>query len=120
MNEFEQIERKYGLVLPEAYRSMYAAGWFDVKGDNDFWLNEAEWMSLEEILNHEPAEYHRPEFVPFATTGGGSYWCWWPSAHPETVVFCPRDCYDGQFFAPSFIGFVYRSLLDFCSTGGLT
>ena len=115
--QFQQVEQKYGLVRPDAYKSMYAAGWMDVKGDNYFWLHEAEWMSLEEILNHEPAEYHRPEFVPFAFTGGGDYWCWWPSVHPGTVVFCPHDCYDGQFFASSFIGFVYRSLLDFSASG---
>ena len=115
--QFQQVEQKYGLVLPDACRSMYAQGWMDVRGDNYFWLHEAEWMSLEEILNHEPAEYHRPGYVPFAFTGGGDEWCWWPFAHPGTIVLCPHDCYDGEFYAPSFLGFVYRSMLDFCATG---
>ena len=113
-DQFQQVEQKYGLILPDAYRSMYAAGWMDVKGDNYFWLNDARWMSLERILNHEPEEYHRPGFVPFARTVGGDEWCWWPSTHPGTIVLCPHDCYDGQVYAPSFIGFVYRRLLDFC------
>ncbi len=113
MNEYEQVESKYGLILPEAYRSMCAAGWCDVKSDNYFWLYEAEWMSLTEIVNYQPAEYHKPGFVPFAFTGGGDYWCWWPSEHPAAVVLCPHDCEEGEFYAPSFIGFIYRSLLDY-------
>ena len=96
---------------------MYAAGWMDVRGDNYFWLNEAEWMSLEEILNHEPAEYHKPGYVPFAFTGGGDNWYWWPFVHPGTVVFCPHDFELGDYYAPSFIGFIYRSLIGFCATG---
>lgn len=113
MDQYEQIEQKYSLVLPEAYRSMCAAGWCDVKSDNYFWLPDAEWMSLTEILNHEPEEYHKPEYVPFAVTAGGDYWCWWPSAHPGTIVFCPHDCYDGEYFSPSFTGFIYRKLLEY-------
>ncbi len=115
MDQYEQVEQKYGLVLPEAYRSMCAAGWFDVKSDNYFWLYDAEWVPLTEILNYQPEEYHKPGFVPFASEGDGSHWCWWPSAHPETVVLCPRDCGEGEFYAPSFTGFLYRRLLDYAS-----
>ena len=112
-DQSQQVEQKYGLILPDAYRSMYAAGWMDVKGDNYFWLNDARWMSLERILNHEPEEYHRPGFVPFARTVGGDEWCWWPSAHPGTIVSCPHDFELGDYFTPSFIGFIYRRLLDY-------
>ena len=43
-DQFQQVEQKYGLVLPDAYKSMYVAGWMDVKGDNWLWLWDAEWM----------------------------------------------------------------------------
>ncbi len=117
MNELEQIEQKYDFLLPEAYSSMQARGWFDVKSDDYFWLLEAEWMPLTEMQSYEPEEYQKPGFVPFASEADGSHWCWWPSAYPESVVLCPRDCYDGEFYAPSFEGFLYRRLLDFCGTG---
>jgi len=116
MNDFEKIEQKYDLVLPEAYRSMQARGWLDVKSDDYFWLLEAEWMPLRDILEHEPEEYQKPGFVPFAFEADGSHWSWWPAAHPETVVLCPRDYYDGEFYAPSFVGFVYRRLLDYAGS----
>ena len=90
---------------------MQALGWFDVKSPDYFWVYEAEWMSLEEIAEHEPAEYHKPGYVPFAFTAGGDHWCWWPSEHPGAVVLCPHDCNEGEFDASSFVGFLYRRLL---------
>lgn len=113
MDQYEQVEQKFGFVLPEAYRSMSEARWFDGESDSYFWLYDAEWRSSAQILDHAPAEYHKPGFVPFARTGGGDSWCWWPSAHPEIVVFCPHDDQNGKYYSPSFLGFIYRSLLDF-------
>ena len=116
MEDLERIEQKYGLRLPEAYCSMQALGWLDVKlsdNHNYFWLSEAEWMPLDAIAEYKFQEYQKPGFVPFASTGGGDHWCWWPTEHPEVVVFCAHDSYDGEFYAPSFIGFVYRCLLDY-------
>ena len=116
MDDLERVEQKHGLRLPEAYRSMQAAGWLDVEASENpdyFWLSEAEWMPLDEIADYQPEEYHKPGFVPFASEGDGSHWCWWPSVHPGKVVLCPRDCEEGEFYAPSFTGFLYRRLLDY-------
>lgn len=115
MDELDQIEQKYSFTLPQTYRSMFAVGWLDVKSPDPlyFWLLGAEWLSPAEILEYEPEDYQKPGFVPFAAEADGSHWCWWPEAHPETVVLCPRDCYDGEFYAPSFLGFVYCRLLDY-------
>lgn len=95
---------------------MQASGWLDVKlsdNPNYFWLSEAEWMPPDEIADYEFEDYQKPGFVPFASTGGGDHWCWWPSEHPEVVVFCPHDSCEGEFYAPSFIGLIYRCLLDY-------
>jgi len=113
MDQYEQVEQKYGLVLPEAYRSMSEAGWFDAKSDSYFWLFEAEWMPLTEILKFQPEEYHKPGFVPFASTAGGDHWCWWPSTDPDAVVYCPHDFELGEYDSSSFVGFVYRRLLGY-------
>lgn len=116
MDDLERIEQKYGFRLPEAYRSMQALGWLDVKPSETpdyFWLYEAEWMSLDEITDYKFKGYQKPGFVPFAFTAGGDRWCWWPSEHPEVVVSCPHDLDEGEFYAPSFLGFIYRCLLDY-------
>ena len=75
MDQYEQVEQKFGFVLPEAYRSMSEARWFDGESDSYFWLYDAEWRSSAQILDHAPAEYHKPGFVPFARTAGGDSWC---------------------------------------------
>lgn len=113
MDQYELVEQKYGLVLPEAYRSMYAAGWCDVKSNNYFWLSDAEWMSLTEILDYQPQDYHKPGFVPFARTAGGDGWCWCPFLNSDTVVSCPHDLELGSYYSASFIGFIYRQLLEY-------
>ena len=116
MDDLERVEQRHSFRLPEAYRSIQALGWLDVKlPDNPsyFWLNEAEWMLPEEIADYEFQDYQKPDFVPFALTGGGDHWCCWLSEHPDAVVLCQHDSYDGEFYAPSFLGFIYRSLLDY-------
>ncbi len=77
-----------------------------------------EWMPLAEILNFEFFSFCKPGFVPFAFTGGGSLWCWYPEYATNgvvPVVHCPRDCNTGEFFAPHFLGAVYRQILDYAS-----
>jgi hypothetical protein len=130
MSDLELIEQKYDFVLPDDYRAMQAAGWFDVVASDDphyrwrpgpNWLElpMIEWMPLSEILSYEPEDYHKPDFMPFAVTGGGDHWCWWPAEHPNVVVSCPHDCDEGEFYAPSFTGFIYRQLLEFAMQIGL-
>ena len=122
LTDLERIEKRYGLRLPPVYLEMRAQGWFEYAPPdhpNLLWLPDAEWMSLKEIVYYQPAEYHKPGYVPFATTAGGDHWCWWPAEHPEVIVSCPHDCYEGEFYAPSFTGFIYRQFLDFATQTGL-
>ena len=115
MDELDQIEQKYRFILPDAYRAMSAAGWLDTNSPDPlyFWLPGAKWLSPAEMIEYEPEDYQRPGFVPFASEPNGSHWCWWPEAHPGAVVSCPNDCEDGEFYAASFLDFVYQRLLDY-------
>ncbi len=116
LTDLERIEKRYGLRLPPVYLEMRAQGWLEYAPPdhpNLLWLHDAEWMSLQEIVYYQPAEYHKLGYVPFATTAGGDHWCWWPSEHPDAVVLCPHDYELGDFYAPSFAGFIYRQLLDY-------
>lgn len=116
MKIFEQIEAKYGMVLPDAYRVMAESGWFDVtRNDQYLWLYESEWLAPVDILHYEPQEYHKPGFVPFAHTGGGDHWCWWPEK--GVIVLCPHDFELGEYDSPTFESFLYRRCLHYAHGG---
>jgi hypothetical protein len=125
---FKQIETKYRFTFPQEYRQMWERGWFDFKkgtvphsnpsDESYLWMNEMEWMPLADILDFAFPSYCKPGFVPFAFTGGGSYWCWYPehvTNDAVPIVHCPRDSKIAEFYAPHFLGAVYRQILDFAS-----
>jgi hypothetical protein len=121
MDIYAAIEAKYGFAIPALYRRMEKDGFFafepgrvgvDPWNDSYLWVPEMEWMPLQEILDFEPPSYQRPGFLPFAFTGGGEYWCWWPAEDPEAVVHLPiGDA--GVFDAPNILGSIYRRFLDY-------
>jgi len=115
MDIFDELRKKYDFEIPASYRSMFEAGWFEK--DDYLWVHEAEWLSPQEILAHEPADYHKPGFVPFAFTGAGDEWCWWPETGQELVVLCPHDALQGQYDAPNFAGSIYRRMLEYALNG---
>jgi hypothetical protein len=112
-----QVESRFGFKLPAAYRAFFEAGWMDPASPDYLWVPEAEWLTPKQMLEYEPAEYHKPGFVPFAFTGAGDHWCWWPAEHPDLVVLCPHDCSEGEFDAPSFIASIYRRMLGYAHGG---
>ena len=131
---YKEIERRYGFRLPSDYRSMQELGWFDFDPTTDrdvafdpgsphgyLWLNDMEWLSLAEIRDHQFPNYCLSGFVPFAFTGGGDHWCWYPKftdadSGSTPVVLCPRDSNTGEFYAPHFLGAMYRQALDYAQT----
>ena len=115
MNVYDKIHQRFGFSLPDEYRSMERAGFFDAKKEATYlWVPEAEWLSPREILKFEFEEYHKPGFIPFAFTGASDHWCWWPAEHESAVVLCPHDSIEASFDAPSFVGSLYRRILDYC------
>jgi hypothetical protein len=123
---FRQIEQRYGFSVPTEYRLMSERGWFDFDdarnrvGPDYLWLYDMEWLDPAGIRDHEFPEYCEPGFVPFAFTGGGDHWCWWPAESVggvAPVVFCPRDSIMAEFYAPDFLGGLYRHVLDYAAFG---
>jgi len=118
---YAEIERRFGFAVPEEYRRMRERGWFDSSKSTYLWLYEMEWMSLRDICGGDRLffQFAKSGLVPFAFTGGGDHWCWYPQYTADgvaPVVECPRDSEVGRFYAPSFLGAIYRQILDFaCS-----
>ena len=118
MDVYSAIKARYGFEIPEIYRRMEEAGLLnmppgpaDASDERHLWVPEAEWLRPQEILEYEFPEWFRPEFIPFAFTGGGQPWCWWPVQDPEAVVYVPGD-EAGVFDAPNLLGSIYRRFLD--------
>lgn len=119
---YEAVAARYQFDIPDEYRRMESRGWFNLAESKAhyLWLHEAEWLRLNEIADYQFADYHKPGFVPFAFNGAGDLWCWWPEATQNSitpVVLCPHDCREGQFYAPNFLGFLYRQILDYATVG---
>ena len=124
MDVYQQIKSRYGFAIPEEYRGLEANGWlaWSEKNTDYLWINEGEWLSPDEILNYQFEDYHKQGFVPFALAGNGDLWCWypeWATREATPVVYCPHDCYDGSGYAPSFLGWMFRTIVEFASAGGL-
>lgn len=113
MKHYEAIERRFGFSPPVEYRAACDAAWLDLQSPDYLWTPEAEWLTPQQLLEFEWEEHQGSGFVPFAFTGGGDHWCWWPDQDRQAVVFCPHDCTSGEFDSPSFSGFLFRRILDF-------
>ncbi len=76
--------------------------------------SQLEWLAPDDLENHSLPDYWDPAlvFVPFAQTGAGDVWCWYPTSGTEAIVFPPHDEPEGTFIAPHFEGFLLRMLLE--------
>ncbi|HEY1685511.1 MAG TPA: hypothetical protein VGG19_12165 [Tepidisphaeraceae bacterium] len=118
-----QIKHRYGFNIPADYRYMDEKGWFEAEvgikygGPNYMWVNDMEWLTPNEIRDYTRLdEWTKPGFAPFAISAGGDHWCWYTPASTNCVapvVLCPRDYYVGEFYAPNFIGSLYRQMLEY-------
>ncbi len=124
------IEERFGIAVPPEYRLLEARGLlscpkpghasqFQFPGTY-LWLHEMEWMTPEQIANFRFEVYHLQQFVPFAFTGGGDYWCWQsdPSGGTPSVWLCYHDDEFASYYAPDFKTALYRQVLDFCRDSG--
>lgn len=127
---YARIEARFGFALPDEYRRMRARGWFTYDAPASdaayrrpreqayLWLFDMEWMPLADIDGGDELffSFSRGGLVPFAFAADASHWCWFPDRAARgvaPVVFCPRDCEDGQFYAPDLLGAMYRQILEF-------
>jgi hypothetical protein len=124
MDVYEAIRERFGFELPAVYQRMEQEGFFDYKNPGQrydpaneptyLWISEMEWLRPPEILAYAPRSYEKPGFVPFAFTGAGENWCWWPAQDAGMTVLC-ADGGVGRIDAPDLIGSVYRRCLEHAS-----
>jgi len=122
MDVLTRIETCQHVRLPRAYRAFAERGYLTHPGDSYLWVHEAEWIPLAEVAEYEWPSYAQPKqgLVPFAFAGNGDLWCWNSSRmtglKEPAIVYCPHDCYEGHWHAPSFIGWLYRLSLEYASS----
>jgi hypothetical protein len=113
MDAYERIEKKYRFEIPWEYRTARDLGWMDA-GKGAMLLPDMEWWPLETIAEFEFPTYCRPHLsglVPFASSGGGDYWCWQADKNAR-VLLCTHDCDDGLVYAPDFRSALLRQCLE--------
>ncbi|MEZ6142791.1 MAG: SMI1/KNR4 family protein [Zavarzinella sp.] len=123
MDALVQVEQKYGFTLPSVYRSFVERGYVTYPGDAYLWVHEAEWLPTEDMLDHGgfgDLGSPKPGLVAFAFSGRRDLWAWQTERVSKvgepTIVLCPRDSYEGEWYAPSFLGWLYRISLEYASS----
>jgi len=118
LKELEAIESRFGIKLPSLYRELAENERLDYRGKNFYEMPDCLWLTPKELAKFKWEKFRKPVdgLVPFATNGGGDYFCWYlpeVGLDGEPVVMeCAHDCYDGRWFAPSMAGCVYRQTLE--------
>lgn len=75
MSDLLELERRYGFVLPTAYRAFSERGYLAHASPSYLWVHEAEWLSGAEMLVAGGFWGNpKPGLVAFAFTGGRDVW----------------------------------------------
>lgn len=115
MNEYEHLRQRFDFELPDTYREMQEAGFFDFDNLNYLFLTDLEWLSLEQIITFKFLEFQIDGLIPFAKSARKDLFCWYPQwiFHDNTpVIFCPRDDNEAFGYAGDFAACIYRLLLE--------
>jgi hypothetical protein len=119
MDVLSAIETRFDFRLPAGFKHFATQGYLTYPGDAYLYVDDAEWIPLSELPSYDLCSYspHLPGLVPFAFTGGGDHWCWKKDrlTKPQeyAVLFCPHDDPNGEWYAPTFGGWLYRRCLDY-------
>ena len=107
--------------LPRDYNTLVAAGRTTWPGDAYLDALDAEWIPRGQLGNptwffSEPI----PGLLPFAFSAGRDLWCWRldvPTADREfEILLAPRDCTEGELWAPSISTWAFRKAIDEATT----
>lgn len=126
MDTIAAIQSRYGFGLPATYRALLEKGHLSPNPwENYLALQDCEWLSLEQIANYEFLDFQITSnggYVPFAVSSRRDEFCWrldWAEGKEPPIVFCERG-ESGFGYAPHFLGFLYRKLLEeFAGYGGI-
>lgn len=108
------LDHRYGFRPPELWWRMRSSGFFTPLHENHLQLSDLSWMSVADMVAHRFPPDEIAGLVPFAQTGRGDAWCFYPGleAGLAPVCFCPMEDEVAHVYAPDFAGFVYRATLE--------
>jgi hypothetical protein len=111
---YSNVHKRFAFTVPHEYRLMRDRSWFNPSNPRYLSLDDVEWMSPHDICGGDSIFFNFA--IPgFAFTGGADHWAWIPqdTTNGSTpVVECPRDSAIARFYAPNFLGTIYRRILD--------
>lgn len=105
--------------IPQKYIEMNNLGWLSRKKNlnNYLWIDDMEWLEVDDILNYEYEEYELENIVPFAYTVGGDKWGWYCDDNMliKSIVLCYHDDDEGVFYADNLESAIFRNILEYVS-----
>lgn len=117
--EFADLEENKLMIknykIPIIYQKMEERGY--TTQENYLWLNEMEWMSINQISQYEYDEGESELLIPFAFTGGGDKWVW--IVNDENKDYCVGLCEDGEingiYYAKNTEDAIFRQIIEYIS-----
>ena len=115
------ITHSFNFVLPPVYVKLVERGCTTRGMSSFFRADDAEWLTLKQTATHRwPVAGVDRALTPFDKTLRGDHWCWC-SSRPTSggeydIAFCPHDSIEGQWFAPTLMGWIFRLALEFSMT----
>lgn len=111
----EMINRGYH--IPLIYQKMDERGYINPRNENYVWLNEMEWMPIDEIRTYEYDEGENKSIIPFAFTGGGDKWVWIVNDEKKEypVGLCWHDEDNGIYYAKNTEDAILRQIIEYVS-----
>lgn len=108
------MKRNY--KFPVIYEKMNEKGLLDMNRSY-VWLNEMEWMPINEVKEYEYEEEELETFLPFAFTGGGDKWVWVLNTEKKEypVGLCYHDAYEGVYYAKNTEDAIFRQMIEYVS-----
>lgn len=108
------IDKKF--EFPPLFIEFSKYGWLNSENDNYLWLDDMEWLDIQEIYEYEYENGEIRNIVPFAVTGGGDKWIWYIEDDKITSVgLVYHDDINGKFYSENLEGAIFRNILEFVS-----
>lgn len=101
--------------VPVAFQEMNRRGFTTAK--NYLWLNEMEWIPIDDIYGYDYEEGESETIVPFAYTGGGDKWVW--VVNDTDLEYCVGICENaeitGVYYAKNIEDAIIRQIIEYVS-----
>lgn len=115
------LRKVYGLInkeykIPSIYLEMDRRGF--ISPETFLWLNEMEWIPLNEIYNYEYEDDESKLIIPFAHTGAGDKWVW--IVNDENKEYCVGLCENpeitGVYYAKNTEEAILRQIIEYVAS----